>query len=33
MASRNGSAMVTPMPRRTVRREMCFFVMIIASPL
>ncbi len=29
IASRNGSAIVTPIPRRTVRRETCFFVMII----
>ena len=32
IASRNGSAIVTPMPLSIVRREMCFFVMIIASP-
>ncbi len=27
MASRSGTATVAPMPRNTVRREMCFFVM------
>jgi hypothetical protein len=32
IASRNGSAIVTPMPRRTVRREMCFCVIYIVSP-
>src|SRR5579862_4267999 len=32
IASRNGSDSVTPIPRRTVRREMCFFVRCILSP-
>ena len=33
MASRNGSATVAPIaPRTNVRRERCFFVMIMASP-
>src|SRR5438876_8843119 len=32
IASRNGRATVTPMPFRTVRREMCFIVMCM-SPL
>ena len=27
MASRSGRASVTPVPRRKVRREMCFFAM------
>jgi hypothetical protein len=31
IASRNGIAMVAPMPRRTVRLERCLFVMIIAT--
>src|SRR5262249_6214102 len=30
--SSNGSANVTPAPRRNVRREMCFFVMNIFTP-
>ena len=30
IASSNGNAIVTPMPRSTVRREMCFLVMNIA---
>jgi hypothetical protein len=29
MASSNGNATVTPNPRKTSRREMCFFVMTI----
>src|SRR5262245_34156332 len=34
MASSHGNATVTPSPRRTVRRDMCFFVIIIApAPL
>ena len=33
IASRNGSATVAPMPRRTVRREMCFLVRYIGSPV
>src|SRR5438093_9327065 len=32
IASRNGSASVTPIPFRTVRRERCLFVRYIASP-
>ena len=33
MASRNGSATVAPkVPRMNVRRERCFFVMIMAAP-
>ena len=34
MESRNGSARVAPIPRSTVRRDMCFFViiMVVASP-
>src|SRR5262249_4859492 len=32
MASRNGNARVAPIPRRTVRREMCFFSINIAFP-
>ena len=31
IASRNGKATVTPMPRRTSRRESCFFAMNIGS--
>src|SRR5215813_4599061 len=31
--SSNGSANVTPAPRRNVRREMCFFVMNISTPV
>jgi hypothetical protein len=30
IASSNGTLSVTPKPRRTVRREMCFWVMNIA---
>src|SRR6266540_7101338 len=33
IASRNGSATVAPMPPRTVRREMCFFVMNMSDLL
>src|SRR6186713_1629195 len=35
MDSRNGSAKVTPLPRRNVLRERCFFVMkfMMRSPL
>ena len=33
IASSIGNAMVTPRPRSTVRREMCFFVMNIGSLL
>src|SRR5580658_1276440 len=32
IASRSGSARVAPAPRRTVRRERCFFVMNIGAP-
>src|SRR5947208_157616 len=32
MASRNGSASVTPIPFRTVRRERCLLVRYIATP-
>ena len=32
IASRNGSAMVTPTPLRAVRREMCFCVMNMSAP-
>jgi hypothetical protein len=31
MDSRNGSATAAPIPRSTVRRDMCFFVMNIPS--
>ena len=32
IASSSGNATVTPMPFRTVRRDMCFFVMYISPP-
>ncbi len=32
MASSNGRAIVTPMPRKNVRRSRCFLVMNIRSP-
>src|SRR5215510_5715835 len=31
MDSRNGNAMVTPAPRKKVRRDKCFFVMTIMT--
>ena len=33
IASSNGSAMVTPMPFRTARRDTCFFEMYMSSPI
>ncbi len=33
IASRNGSAAVTPMPFKMARREMCFFEMYMTSPI
>src|SRR5262249_24467139 len=31
MASRNGNAIVAPIPRNTARRDMCFFIVNIAQ--
>ena len=33
MDSRKGNAIVTPAPRKNVRRQRCFFVMNMTAPL